>query len=577
MECARALSSYPTIALENSPTPHISSMTRPQIKAATFHPLSAQPRPRRRVLAPAVFGCGVLAACVAVPPPSATTSAPAATVAPSVLVVWDPDSAPPAKFWPTVDVSAAIPIRLTARGAQRVPDCTLYTAEPEASIDRTPLPVGRAQLEAGIHGPGLWAHQSTASNFLPTIVVEWEPQTTIVGQGRCDSVTHFVERVTLGVWLDAPAEGGGRCDLAPHTYVEALTSECAHGAFLELTPFSVRTTISPPVASSAMVHVAGGSFRGSPIRGFWLDRDEVSDEAMLRCILAGVCAIEGAPVSPTYRARPAVAGSSERYCAWVGKRLPTLREWRWAAQGREEQRPFPWGHANPTFARVNAQDAEHSFGSPAEGTEESPRAAHHVRTAREDGAFLRFWVPAPDPPGARPLGTSRDGVRDMLGNVSEVVVDVSAQPPELLAVGGYFHSLLPSHPVLEELADPALVEAELAILTSNGPPMGAGLNAVGVRCAADAPPPTGAYDGEQVSIGALSGHTVPGLHRFDEAASICKARGGRLPTASELAGSPETFRGGAPYWNSAGEMWKEGGSMRVGDRLATAGCACVEE
>ncbi|MSP26698.1 MAG: hypothetical protein EXR75_16445 [Myxococcales bacterium] len=92
------------------------------------------------------------------------------------------------------------------------------------------------------------------------------------------------------------------------------------------------------------------------VAGFWLGRDEITVAAYRACVRAGGCTEsaqlpfcnghvaerEEHPIN-CIDLRQAAA-----YCAWSHKRLPSEREWEYAASGGSERRRFAWGKDDPT-------------------------------------------------------------------------------------------------------------------------------------------------------------------------------------------------------------------------------------
>jgi formylglycine-generating enzyme required for sulfatase activity len=151
---------------------------------------------------------------------------------------------------------------------------------------------------------------------------------------------------------------------------------------------------------------------------FWIDRTEVTNAQVRRCVQAGACQApdrcdpgEGEPTyaDPALAQHPAVCvdwAGAAAYCAWAGGRLPTEAEWEYAARGPQGSR-FPWGeswgqaHDQPHLnlcdarcGRIEDRDAGYDDG--------------YARTA---------------PVGRFPAGASWCGALDLAGNVAEWVGD----------------------------------------------------------------------------------------------------------------------------------------------------------
>lgn len=142
---------------------------------------------------------------------------------------------------------------------------------------------------------------------------------------------------------------------------------------------------SGPVASSApegMVEIPAGIFRmgGGPayslpeerpqhevaVARFYIDLTEVTTAAYKKCVAGGKC-------KPTHTTTFCNEPHTDRddhpincvdwlmadaYCTAAGKRLPTEREWEYAARGGSEQRSFSWGEEPPTPERACYQHGE---------------------------------------------------------------------------------------------------------------------------------------------------------------------------------------------------------------------------
>jgi len=137
------------------------------------------------------------------------------------------------------------------------------------------------------------------------------------------------------------------------------------------------SAVPTPPAPKGMVKIPAGIFlmgadaaRGNPeekpaheaiVASFYLDTTEVTFGAYRACVAAGACtATQGNNPFCNHKVADRAdhpvncidLHQATAYCTWAGKRLPTEREWEYAASAGSERRRFAWGEADPTPARA---------------------------------------------------------------------------------------------------------------------------------------------------------------------------------------------------------------------------------
>lgn len=249
-----------------------------------------------------------------------------------------------------------------------------------------------------------------------------------------------------------------------------------------------------PVDGMIQVYIPQGSFQMGGIdpragsdekplhkvdmKGYWIDKVEVTNAMYLLCVQAGACnppqalASETRPSyfnNPEYNNFPVVNvtwDSAKQYCTWAGRRMLTEAEWEYAARGNTIN-TYPWGDQKPDASRAN----------------------------------FNYMVGDTNMVGSYPSGASPFGVLDMSGNVMEWIQDFygteyynsgsTSNPTGPLARTSYFNRVVRGG----SYADP---EAEIRLAnraSTLGPDYQAELGSkaylgefsprIGFRCAAD--------------------------------------------------------------------------------------------
>jgi hypothetical protein len=184
------------------------------------------------------------------------------------------------------------------------------------------------------------------------------------------------------------------------------------------------------IALSPQVGVPGGVVQMEPglppqrVVTLLADKHEVTNQQYRYCVEAQRCE---APAEPSddanflvgNRTYPVVfvnAYEAAGFCAWMGRRLPTMAEWRRIAYGAGDIR-FPWGNIPPRLHQVNARP----YGS-------SPPAL----VAANSRAYRS--------------GDTRSGIEQLLGNAEEWTatrVDISNKDKIRLLGSWDGHELVP--------------------------------------------------------------------------------------------------------------------------------------
>jgi formylglycine-generating enzyme required for sulfatase activity len=171
---------------------------------------------------------------------------------------------------------------------------------------------------------------------------------------------------------------GGLGTLATVRAVQEEAARTSASATMTLIPAGAVDLGTPPVSVS--------------LPAFSIDRHEVSAQQYRLCVEQGRCTatdpLAGVATGGRLPAVGVKATQAAEFCRWLGRRLPTYREWERAVRG-STYRPWPWGDAPPGPARVNAL------------FEPGPRALAAV----DDPAFSS--------------GATPDDIRDLLGNARE--------------------------------------------------------------------------------------------------------------------------------------------------------------
>jgi formylglycine-generating enzyme required for sulfatase activity len=275
--------------------------------------------------------------------------------------------------------------------------------------------------------------------LLPRITLTTEPPGATVFARRLDASTGVVVDTA---WADLGTSDLVDLPVVPGYYrFIAVAPDGRYGEITQLVADSGLTSVLPRLVlrpaddvAIGMLRIEAGDYATStadrlhrdwpgalqlhehePVGAFLVDRDEVTNAQF-----AAFCAANGLtqPLPPdgpdaSWDARPVAfvdVYQAEAYAAWSGKRLLVKCEWRRAAEG-EGGRRFPWGNEPADLDAVQQRANVHN-----RPVLPSPAGPVAPRTSEDDWPMYLLGT---QPVGSFPAGATPEGVRDLLGNVSE--------------------------------------------------------------------------------------------------------------------------------------------------------------
>jgi formylglycine-generating enzyme required for sulfatase activity len=239
-------------------------------------------------------------------------------------------------------------------------------------VRRTLLPAAPPPIRASMRGGLARRHRPEPLSVVVFVGAAWVSMAGVACSSREPSVrppaTSAQQVGDVGPSPSAPAATSSP-SAAPEPSPAGPPATSASATVSSATPKA------PPAPPEGMLFVPGGTFvmgldKGGQLdetpahevtlRGFYLDRTEVTNEAYNACVDKGVCRghdkasaeVNHLGKDADYRRpqQPISAVSwddATTYCGFLGKRLPREAEWERAARG-DDQRMFPWGNQKAT-------------------------------------------------------------------------------------------------------------------------------------------------------------------------------------------------------------------------------------
>ncbi|MBQ6480327.1 MAG: SUMF1/EgtB/PvdO family nonheme iron enzyme, partial [Anaerolineaceae bacterium] len=136
----------------------------------------------------------------------------------------------------------------------------------------------------------------------------------------------------------------------------------------------VHNIFTDPLSGIEMLHIPAGTFLYGPaeeqteiqLDAYWIGQTEVTNAQYRKCVEAGYC--EDSAMMDIYNWKTAdqpvnyvTYRQAQRFCKWIGGKLPSEQQWEKAARGTNGQ-IYPWGNEAPTetnrYANIPGENSD---------------------------------------------------------------------------------------------------------------------------------------------------------------------------------------------------------------------------
>lgn len=306
------------------------------------------------------------------PTPTATatdtptpTITPTATMTPTATDTPTPTMTPTATLTPTVTNTPTA--TATATQTPTATDTPTPTLTPTATMTATATMTPTATLTPTIT-PTLTTLQqaalqvSTGNKYMVrvkndafTMLRETPSRESIALKSIANGSTIELLGKTIGSdgreWLSVLTDDGSRGWILGSAVIPATAISSVNGVDMVYVQAGDFWYGTDPSVDMYYLPGTDDSYTQTYLNGFWIGQKEITNTQYKACVDAGICEADPLQELPQGRGNYPVTNitndQAERYCTWLGGRLPNELEWEKAARG-VDGRIYPWGDAWPS-------------------------------------------------------------------------------------------------------------------------------------------------------------------------------------------------------------------------------------